>query len=1064
MFKKFTRISLILGLFIGNAIAQQSAWQSLNQAYKTGMELYERGKYAAAYNQLGKVEEIRTKTTIQEDESDQISLLKENARFYQAVCALELGNHDAEGLFLKFIKDHPTSSNTKAAYFQVGRSYFNQKNYAKAIEWFNRLDGGNLSGGENTEYRFKLGYALFMTEDYQTAKPLFDRLKDERGQYQEASVYYYAYICYLDGEYKGALREFERLKGSKTYENSYPYYIAALYFLDRRYDDVLAYILPILEKTKQENETEIFRILGATYFAKNDLSKSKAYYDKFQAKDQGKTQNNQDDYQIGYIAYKNGDYEKAIKELEKLTDPDAYFQSGMILLGDSFIQSGNKESARNAFFSASKLDFDPSMKEQGLLNYAKLSYELEFHQVALNATQEYLKTYPRSENLNEAKTLLAEVLLSTKNYRAAVDVLESIPKRNKEADAAYQKVTYYRGLEYYNERAFENAISIFMRSEQNPIDPELLALAIYWKAEAMYEVRKYGEATDNFARFLNYPAAKNTDVYNYANYALAYAAFRNSNYRISANYFSKFLSSGAPIELNTRNDAIARLGDSYFMLKDYGRAMEQYNKLMSSKAKTQDYALFQSGIIRGLQGDADGKISIMTDLLARYPNSNYADDASFEIPYTFFLKGENEIAIQGLQDMIEKYPRSSYVARALVTIGLVQYNEDNNDAAVRTFQRVVEQHATTEEAKQALKSIQNIYLDKGDAQGFLDYASTTALGDLSTSEQDNITFQVANNYFSRGDYEAAIDAVNAYFDKFPKPIQEKFARFIRAESLYKTGHPQEALHDFNIILNDWTSAYTERTLLSVSNLYLDQKKYNEAIAPLKKLELTAEYQSHYGFAINNLMVAYFHINDFDNTLMYSRYVNEYEKSSKEDKAKASLYAARAHMLKGDLNTAKKELNEAISTSQTVVGAEAKYNLGKLQYEAGEYKTAQETAFDLIKNMPSYDYWVAKSFILLADCYTKLKDEFQAKNTLQSIIENYEGDDDVLPAAKERLEKLTGEKLDSEKPSDTENKNDSLNVDSVKVDSLDIDADSLDVDSIETDSMMIDTSRVMENNL
>ena len=128
MFKKFTRISLVISLLSSTAVAQQSAWQSLNQAYKTGMELYEKGKYASAYNQLGKVEEIRTNTTIQDDENDQVSLLKENARFYQAVCVLELGNHDAEGLFLKFIKDHPTSSNTKAAYFQVGRSYFAQKN------------------------------------------------------------------------------------------------------------------------------------------------------------------------------------------------------------------------------------------------------------------------------------------------------------------------------------------------------------------------------------------------------------------------------------------------------------------------------------------------------------------------------------------------------------------------------------------------------------------------------------------------------------------------------------------------------------------------------------------------------------------------------------------------------------------------------------------------------------------------------------------------------------------------------------------------------------------------
>lgn len=998
-------MSITIACFATSAMSQQSAWQAINQEYKTGMELYERGKYTAAFNQLGKVEEQRIQTTIQEDERDQISLIRENARFYQAVCALELGNEDAEQLFLKFIKDHPTSSNTKAAYFQVGRSYFAQKNYGKTLEWFNKLDGGGLTGGQATEYRFKQGYSLFMTKKYAAAKPLFQRLKDDKGQYQEPSIYYYAYISYLDGDYKTALREFERLKGSKTYEKTYPYYIAALYYLDKRYDDVLAYILPILRGTRQEHETDIYRIVGATYFAKNDLENAHTYYTKFQEKDQGKTQNNQDDYQIGYIAYKMENYQKAANELEKLSDPDAYYQSGMIVLGDAFLQLGNKQSARNAFFKASRLDFDKALKEEGLLNYAKLSFELEFHQVALDATQEFLKTYPRSAKVDEAKTLLAEVLLSTKNYRYAIEILESIPKRNAEANAAYQKVTYFRGLEHYNERAFENSISTFMRAESYNYDREIQALATYWKAEAMYEVRKYGEATAAFEKFLSNPVAKATDVYNYANYALAYAAFRNERYQTSAKYLERFLNSGEAIEVNTRNDAIARLGDSYFMLKNYDRAMQLYDRLISSRAKSQDYGLFQRGIIQGLQGRTTDKIATMTDLLATYPQSNYADDASFEIPYTFFLMGESEIAIQGLQDMIEKYPRSSYVPRALITIGLVQYNSDQTDGALVTFKRVVDQYPTTEEAKQALKSIQNIYIDRGDANGFLNYAQSTNIGNLSTAEQDNITFQVANNYFARGDYEASIEAINAYFDKFPKPIQEKFARFIRGESYYKTGKPNEALHDFNIILNDWTSPYTERTLISVSNLYLGLKRYNDAIAPLKKLELTSEYKANYGFAIQNLMISYFRLNDFDEAIKYAGFLKNYEKSSVEDQARANLYSGKAHMLKGDLKTAGKELDFASSNSQTVVGAEAKYNLGMLQYEEGEYKKAQNTAFDLIKNMPSYDYWVAKSFILLADTYTRLNDTFQAKSTLQSVIDNYEGDDDILPTAKQRLKNL-----------------------------------------------------------
>ncbi|MNT71345.1 hypothetical protein D3C72_2098210 [compost metagenome] len=60
-------------------------------------------------------------------------------------------------------------------------------------------------------------------------------------------------------------------------------------------------------------------------------------------------------------------------------------------------------------------------------------------------------------------------------------------------------------------------------------------------------------------------------------------------------------------------------------------------------------------------------------------------------------------------------------------------------------------------------------------------------------------------------------------------------------------------------------------------------------------------------------------------------------------------------------------------------------------------------------MASYDYWVAKSFILLSDNYVALKDNLQAKSTLLSIIDNYDGKDDIIPTAKEKLEKLNKKK-------------------------------------------------------
>ncbi|MCY4781185.1 tetratricopeptide repeat protein [Sphingobacterium sp. UT-1RO-CII-1] len=766
---------------------------------------------------------------------------------------------------------------------------------------------------------------------------------------------------------------------------------------------------PEMDINRQAIDMELRYIAAATYFERNRFKQ--AYNDELLKRHPNASRNNIDNYRISYLAYGAGEYPRATSILEKVETSDAYYQGSLITLGHIALETGNKQRARDFFVKAMKLNLDPLLKEDAVFNYAKTLQELDSTSAALDVLQQYLsKKYvgrtPGDKKPESAEELSIEVLLGTSNFHAGVSLLESLNNRGRQSDMTYQRATYYRGLEFYNERAFENSISMFMRSEKFPIDAEMAALATYWKAEAMYEVRKYKEAVENFSQFLSLPVARRTDVYSFAHYALAYAAFRSNSFNMAAEYFERFLASeGKSLEASVRYDVIARLGDSYLSVRNYGQAKRHYEELIKSKAPNQDYAFFQRGIIQGLQGDNEAKISTLSSVVKQFPNSNYADDVAFEIPYTYFTMGDYDTAIEGLQQMVKRYPRSSYVPRALMTIGLVQYNKGDAEAAKASFQKIVEEYATTDEAAQALRSIENIYIDEGDATGYIHYALGANLKNLSPAEQDNLIFQTAYSLFGKRQYGPAVEAVNAYFDKFPKARQEKHARYIRGVSLYHTGHPQEALHDLNIILNDWTSKYTENTLLTAVALYMDLGQYNEAIVHLKKLEINSEFKDNYSFALTNLMVCYYEIGDFDQVAKYVQLIKNSARSSEEDIAKAHLYSARALLKEGNKTSAMKEFNAATMKSQLAVGAEARYRMAQLQYDNKQYDKAQETAFDVVNNMEEQDYWVARSFILLADTYSAKGNKLQAKSTLESVIENYDEDDDIIPAAKERLKKL-----------------------------------------------------------
>src|SRR5690606_12889142 len=85
------------------------------------------------------------------------------------------------------------------------------------------------------------------------------------------------------------------------------------------------------------------------------------------------------------------------------------------------------------------------------------------------------------------------------------------------------------------------------------------------------------------------------------------------------------------------------------------------------------------------------------------------------------------------------------------------------------------------------------------------------------------------------------------------------------------------------------------------------------------------------------------------------------------------------------------------------GAEAKYLIADIYFRQKEMKKSEDEITDFISKNTPYQYWLGKSFLLLADIYLSQNDQFQAKHTLKSLYENYNDDNDGIKA--EAAEKL-----------------------------------------------------------
>jgi len=108
--------------------------------------------------------------------------------------------------------------------------------------------------------------------------------------------------------------------------------------------------------------------------------------------------------------------------------------------------------------------------------------------------------------------------------------------------------------------------------------------------------------------------------------------------------------------------------------------------------------------------------------------------------------------------------------------------------------------------------------------------------------------------------------------------------------------------------------------------------------------------------------------------------------------------------------AERELSITTRLTSGEIGAEALYNTALINYRQNKLEEAETLVYELPEKYASFDYWIAKGFILLADIYVGRDNLFQAEQTLTSVIENYKGED-LRKIAEDKLERIKSSQIE-----------------------------------------------------
>ena len=978
--------SVILFGVTAFSMAQKTAvYDQPDAEFRDAQELFNKEKFGAAQQKYLNVIDMT---------KDGFNELTAQSRYYAAMCALELFNSDAEYHVVNYVRSHPEHIRVNAVWMHLARYHFRFKNYDEALEAFSRLDVYKLSEEEKHEYYFKSGYAHLMGGDLTSAKAALFEVKDKESRYASGATYYFAHISYTEKNYETALKSFQKLQKDEVYGRFTPYYITQIYYIQEKYDELLRVGPALLDSAISKRAPEIARMIGSACFKTGRWEEAIHYLHLYLDKSEGKA-GRDDYYELAYAYYQRKDYVSASKWFQKVnTDKeDQLSQSALYHQADCLLKMGDRINALNYFNMTYQMGIDPVLTENALLNYAKLGYESGYnpYNEAVRSFQKYITEYPNSGRIDEAYEYLSELYVSTRNYKDAILSLESIKQRDLKLNRAYQKVCYFRGVELFNDQKLEEAMAHFDKALKNQVLPNVTAQATFWKGEALYRQSQWDQALLHYQTFLALPAAPGQAEYYPAHYNCGYCYFKKKDYAQALLAFRQYLSSAATADRKMLTDAYLRTADCYFMAKEYLTAIDHYDKAIAMKTTDNDYALYQKAVAYGPLGQFEQKANVLTDLVTRYPKSSYFDDALFEAGQTWQNLGNEQKAIAFYDRLITECKSSVLVSQAMLRKGLIFYNSGQDQKAMDVLKQVVADYRGTAESKEALIALRNVYVEMDKVQEFFTYIGS--LGEsLADDVQDSLTYIAVENRYMSNDCRSSVQGFTDYLTRFPEGQFAIDASFYRAECEYRDGNTDKALSGYQYVIGRPASKYLETSLLKAAEILFAQNNYHEALPLYQRLGDVAQYKNNITLSRQGIMRCQYKLVRYAEAIAAASVLLKTEKLPDELAVEAHMITGRSALAIDSLPLAVAEFTTVERMTKSEAAAEAKWSLGYIEHINGDYAGSEKTAFELINQVPSYDYWVAKAFILLADNYVKTGNNRQAKFTLQSIIDNYEGAD------------------------------------------------------------------------
>jgi tetratricopeptide (TPR) repeat protein len=633
--------------------------------------------------------------------------------YYQADLNYKLGNFEKA---IELAKEQlPKSTKTEKSELSriIGQSYFNQKKYEQALPYLASYKG--TRGKWNNNDYYQLGYAQYMTKNYDAAIKTFNKIIDGTNTTAQ-NAYYHLGLSYIKVDrHEDALNAFKRAaqmdNDAIIAEDALYNYAKLSYEYGNPYKSVPAVLIEYIESyPKSSHLSEMNEYLIDSYFS------SKNYKEAMSLLENGRISGNEDTYAKvalyqGLLEYQSSKYNQSAVTLEKSLKyavNEVMKKKAHFWLAASFYELNKYAQALPHYQAAQKII--APIDEDDLLTYdlGYTYFKLQDYEAAIKAFNEYtlLKSAQSDKNrLNDAFLRVGDAYFVTKNYWPAMQSYnEAIALKGFNADyAAFQKAISY-GFVQKNDRKIqdlERFLVTFKRSK--------------YTDDVLFELGNTYINTGNPEKGIN---SYNVLIKNYP----------KSSYTSQA-MTRKGLQLYNDSKLEAALDVFKEVAALYPGTSHANDAVSSARLIYVDLGRTNEYADWVRSLDFVNVTDAE------------------LDDTAYESAERAYLQGKMDVALKGLERYITDYPNGTHALPAHFYLAQIQFADGKMEQAAVNY-RYITERSRSEYSEQSIARLCEIYLSTSDQDDITTIKSTTIpalqqLEELAEFSQ-NITYAQSN--------------------------------------------------------------------------------------------------------------------------------------------------------------------------------------------------------------------------------------------------------------------------------------------------------------------------------